>query len=186
MIKKAIVSILVWLAVLVGGGCQYLPGGAGDQVRISQAQIQARLDQRFPRTKTYLYVFQVTLEHPRVHLDNGSQRVGVTLDFVVGVGLGGEGNRFAGSLDFNSGLAYAPDSGGFFLTDPVIERLSVEGLPPRQTERLRGALSTAIAEHALSHPVYSLKATNIKQAAARLTLKSVVVDQGDLVLTMGL
>jgi len=186
MARKSLGVVLLWLLAAALVGCQYLPGGKGYEVRVSQAQLQERLDKRFPRTKTYLYVFRVTLENPRVHLDNGSRRVGVALDFVVGLGLGGEGNRFAGSLDFTSGLSYAADTGDFYLTDPLIERLSIEGLPPRQTERLRAALSTAIAEHALTHPVYSLKETDIKQAAARLTLKKVVVDQGDLVLTMGL
>jgi hypothetical protein len=185
MAKKALVLFLVWLIAAATGGCQYM-SGEGHQVRISEAQLQEKLDKRFPRTQSYMGIFGLTLEHPRVHLDNGSGRIGVALDFELSLGLARQRGPFRGSLDFSTGLSYVSDTGSFFLSDPVIENLNVEGLSTRQTKRLRAALGTAIAEHALSHPVYSLKDTDIRQLAARMTLKSVVVDQGALVLTMGL
>ncbi|MFA6986659.1 MAG: DUF1439 domain-containing protein [Arenimonas sp.] len=88
-------------------------------------------------------------------------------------------------LDVEGGIKYVPVQGQFFLTDPVIERLELQGVPPKHAGSARAAMTRAIAEYYSTHPIYSLKATDVNQAAARLMLRDVIVERQTLVLTLG-
>ena len=71
--KKAAIAIL---AVLIAGFGAYLYfSGKEYVVRIPESDLQAKLEEKLPLTKTYLLFFELTLENPRIRLQNGSKRV---------------------------------------------------------------------------------------------------------------
>ena len=54
------------------------------------------------------------------------------------------------------------------------------------TALVNNILTKAVARYYAERPIYTLKETNIKQSAARLVLKGVIVENGELVITLGL
>ena len=72
------------------------------------------------------------------------------------------------------------------LTDPVIERMSVQGISQEYLEKANSALTKALADYYSKHPIYTLSTLDAKQTAARMVLKNVVVENRELVITLGI
>ena len=83
-------------------------------------------------------------------------------------------------------IDYQPDRGEFFLTDPVIEALRIDGVPDRYAEQSRNVIESALAEYYRTRPIYTLKGTDAAKVAGRLLLKDVTVKDEQLVVTLGL
>jgi len=92
----------------------------------------------------------------------------------------------AGSVDASGGLRYDPKTGQLFLTQSKIERLALQGVPEQYSSPVALALSQALDSYYASHAIYTLNVFDSKELAARLTLKSVVIRQQRLVVTLGI
>jgi hypothetical protein len=184
-LRRTLIIALATVALLAGGAYYYLYGRKF-VYRFTQADLQAALSTRLPLERTYLFVVQVTLDNPRVVLVEGSDRVNAGLDIALNIRVGDSPIPLAGSVDASGGIRYEPNGGQFFLTAPKIERLDLQGIPEKYASRASGALSVALGEYYASHPIYTLNTLNAKQAAAKLTLQSVVVEHQQLVVTLGI
>jgi hypothetical protein len=183
---KKILIILGVVVLLGAAGAYYYFHGKEFVVRISQAQLQEKLNAKLPLTETYLFIIDVTLTNPRVHLVNGSERINGGLDVVLDLRWGKDSKQFTGTVDFSGGIKYMPEEGKFFLIDPVIDKLEVQGVPDEYAEKVKSGLTKALTRYYSLNPVYSLQATSGKELAAKFVLKKVVVENGELVLTLGL
>jgi hypothetical protein len=183
---KVALVVLLAVALLTAGGAYWYFAGRTYVVSISETELREKLAERMPFTKTYALLLQVTLDNARVSLIEGSDRVGIGLDVVLNLRIGSEPLNLGGSIDVSGGIAYRASDGQFFLTDPLIEQLQVQGVPEKYRERVREAVTRALAEYYATHPVHTLKAADLKQAAARMLLKDVVVTDRQLVITLGL
>ncbi|WP_193161110.1 DUF1439 domain-containing protein [Microbulbifer hainanensis] len=182
---RIIVLIAVILGLLAFAGYRYF-SGREYEIRIPESEIQAKLSEKLPRTKTYLGLFQLTLKNPRVQLLEDSGRIRAGLDLQLTIKLGGSREPLSGSVDASGLLRYAPEQGQFFLAEPQIEQLQIQGLPDKHSGKARAVITAALTEYFASHPVYRLKKDDARQAAARLVLKNVAVSGDELVVTMGL
>jgi hypothetical protein len=172
-------------SVLLAGGAYFFLYGREFVYRFTEAELQEALAARLPIQNTYLFLIQVTLAHPRVALIEGRDRVNAGLDVVLNVRLGDSSPPLAGSVDASGGIRYEASEGKFYLMATVIEKLHMQGIPEKYVARASTALSLALVEYYASHPIYTLDAFDAKQAAARLTLKSVMVEHEQLVVTLG-
>ncbi|MFV0681495.1 DUF1439 domain-containing protein [Ottowia sp.] len=177
---------LVALLLAAGVGAYVFNLGKEYPLRFSEAQIQQRLSEKLPLTKTYLFIFQITLKNPRVQLQSGSNRVNAGLDIDTHIRVGQQSQTLGGAVDVTAGVQYKAETGEFFLVDPVIERLSVQGIPAQYEASLTTALTQALAAFYASHPVYTLNARDMKQVAAKAVLKRVLVEDGHLNVVLGL
>ncbi|MDR2113551.1 MAG: DUF1439 domain-containing protein [Candidatus Accumulibacter sp.] len=182
MRKWLLVSIS--LLLIAAGSFAYLYFSGRDYVfRTPQSQLQAKMNEVLPITKSYL-VLGVTLENPRIALKEGSDRINAGLDVVLNIKV--DGVSLGGSIDISGGVRYDNEHGAFHLASSVIEKFNVTGIPRQYTELARTALSKILTEYYSRYPVYTLNASDIKQAAIRMTLKSVVVENAELVVVLGL
>lgn len=177
------VLLLCGLLLAVAGYLHYR--SENFELRISEQQIRQKLAEKLPLEKTYLYLFELTLENPRVDLLEDTGRIAAGLDIRLRIKGGAEDQVLRGTVDASGTLRYTAAEGQFYLTNPEIERLSVTGLPEKRAAQLRSVIETALSEYYADNPVYQLKSDDIKQAAAKLVLKNVSVDGNDLVVTMG-
>lgn len=186
--KKISITILALILLIITaiGGLFFYYSGKEYVFRFSESQIQEKLNTKLPLTKTYLLIFQLTLDNPRVNLTNNSKRVGAGLDVILNIKIGNETKPLGGAIDISGGVTYLPDQGKFFLTDPIVERVAIQGIPEKYSGKVNLILTKALAEYYADHPIYSLRATDIKQAAAKLLLKNVVVEDHELVVTLGI
>lgn len=184
MKKVAIVAVVILSTLLVG--TYYHFSGKEYVVRLSESDIQSKLEEKLPLTKTYLFIVQVTLNNPRVHLENGSKKVGAGLDVEFNITLNTNPKPIGGTVDVSGGVLYLAEKGQFFLTDPVIDNLTVQGIAPKYTDKANKALTKALAEYYKNNPIYTLRVTDAKQAVAKMVLKEVIVENQELVITLGL
>jgi len=183
--RRVVILAIVLIAAAIGGAYYYFHGREY-VYRFTEAQLQQALSERLPFTKTYLLIFQVTLDHPRVTLVNGSDRVRAGLDITFNVQVGGQPVPLSGSVDASGGVRYDPRVGQLFLTQPKIEHLELQGVPEQYTARTAAVLSKALETYYADHAIYTLNASHAKELAARLVLKSVTVQDQQLVVTLGL
>lgn len=151
---RAVILVILLIAAAIAGAYYYFHGREY-VYRFTEAQLQQALSERLPFTKTYLLIFQVTLDHPRVTLVNGSDRVRAGLDITFNVQLGDQPTPLSGSVDASGGVRYDPKAGQLFLTQPKIEQLELQGVPEKYTagaaKALSRALETYYADHAILH-----------------------------------
>lgn len=184
MKKVAIAAVVVILAVVVGAYFYF--SDKEFVVRINESNIRQKLDEKLPLTKTYLFIIQVTLENPRVNLKNGSNRVNAGLDVILNVTIGKNPKPLSGTVDASGGIKYVSEKGEFYLINPIIENLEIQGIPPKYMDKANEALTKALAEYYSKNPIYTLRATDAKQVAARMILKNVIVENQELVVTLGI
>ncbi|BFM13544.1 hypothetical protein R50072_36970 [Simiduia litorea] len=155
-------------------------------VRIPESQIVATMEQKLPLTKTYLFIIDVTLQNPRIELIEGSGKINGGMDVELNIKLNDNPKPLGGSLDLSGGVTYVSEGGQFFLIDPVIESLSVQGLADNITPKVSKALEKALNEYFSKNPIYTLKKADLKQAAAYAVLKEVAVEGKELVIYLGI
>lgn len=165
--------------------CYYFFYGRDFVFRFSEPQLQQALADRLPIRKSYYLIFVVTLDNPRVHLVEGSDRVNAGLDVAFNIRLNNNPLPLSGSVDASGAVRYEPATGQFFLTDPKVEQLSVKGIPAKYEKPVATILSLLLDEYYRTRPIYTLKQANFKQAVARLVLQSVEVKAQELVVTLG-
>jgi hypothetical protein len=178
----ALTGILLALAI---GGFVYLRGTTY-VLAIPEADLQHRLAERMPMQRSVLGIIQITLDNPRVALVEGSNRVDAGLDITLNVTMGRQARPLGGTIDVSGGVRYQAEGGQLFLTDPVIEQFQVQGVPEQHAARVREALQAGLAEYFATRPIYTLRKTDARQAAARLLLRDIEVVDRELVITLGI
>ncbi len=184
MNKITIVTIVVLITLLAG--IYYYFSGKEYVIQLSETDIQSKLEEKLPLTKSYFFIIQITLDNPRVHLENGSDMVSVGLDVVFNITLNKSPKPIGGTLDVSGGVLYLAEKGEFYLTNPIIDNLTVQGIAQKYVDKANRALSKALAEYYKNNPIYTLHVTDMKQAVAKLALKDVVVQNKQLVITLGI
>jgi len=184
-ILKALVAGAI-LVVLATAAAYFLLRGETYEIRLTEQQIQERLDQKFPITRKYLLIFDVTYSNPKVHLIEDSDRIQFSLGTELTFPLGSERKIVNGDSQVTAGLRYDPDSYEFRLADPQIDRMDIQGIPPALQAKSEAYTKAVALEVLERYPIYTIRPTDIKKAAARVILRKVVVQNGQLVITLGL
>ena len=167
----AVAGTAAWWAVTA-----FMPQGF---IEIGQAQLQQRLDERFPQKNCAMGLACVTLSAPVVTLAEGSPRIGLSADVLVTLGR----REMPGKVAFSGVLRYVRYEGDFYLDEVQVDNFSLTGFPPEfvQVVQVRGP---AVLRRALEgHPVYSLKGDNARAALAKLAVRDVKVVDGKLRVT---
>ena len=182
--KKILIGFLV-LVLVLGGALLYLYKKQYTVI-ITQEQINNALIKKFPVTKTYLLIFRITYSNPHLTLLPESNRIEVGLDAEVSIKILGESKKFDGTVLVNSGIAYRNENQQFFLSNPEIKKLEIQGMPQQYIEKVTGFASKAASEYLQEVPVYTLRAKDAKTAVSKLLLKDVQVKSNELHVTLGL
>ena len=183
--RRAVILTTLLIAAAIASVYYYFYGREY-VYRFTEAQIRQALSKRLPFTKSYLLIFAITLDHPRITLVNGSDRVRAGLDIKLNVRVGHEFLPLGGSLDASGGVRYDQNAGQLFLTQPKIEHLELQGVPEQYASGVASALSEALGAYFADHAIYTLNSLDSKELAARLVLKSVTVKEQYLVVTLGI
>ncbi|MGI9325060.1 MAG: DUF1439 domain-containing protein [Pseudomonadales bacterium] len=177
---------IVGLVILIGAlGAYVYVQGREYTFEFTEPELLEKLSQKLPLERTYLLIFQVVLDNPRLQLTDGSDRVLAGLDVTLNIRIGSEPLPLGGSVDVSGGVRYDDTMGEFYLDDPVIEDLSIQGVPTEYSGRVDNILTKAIAQYYADRPIYTLNESDVKQSAAKLLLKDVTVQDRVLIVTLG-
>lgn len=156
------------------------------EVRITEAQVQEKMQKAFPFSKNYLLFFKVGFENPRFKIDAETGRVHAGMDMKLDFLKNGEDQKpLAGKLDFNSKVIFNSETHAFYLSEPTLEQLSIPGLPDKWRERTEVFLTKVLTQYYRDQPVYVLTDKNLKTTTAKLLLKSLKVDGTTIVVELG-
>lgn len=182
--KKSVFTATL-LILLAGSSAYFYFSRREYVVRITETQIREKLESKLPITKHYFTIVELTLNNPRVALKNGTSRVTAGLDATLNITALPNPKPLAGTIDVSSGINYLAETGQFFLSNPKIEDLQIQGIPQILQTKVLEALSKALTEYFQKNPIYTLR-NNVKQAAVRMVLKSVKIENQELVITLGI
>lgn len=181
------IALLLSVLLIVGAvGTYFYFSGKVYTIKLTETQLQEKLQKKMPINKTVLFIVQITLDNPRVQLVDGSNRINAGLDVILNITVDKQPLPLGGSVDVSGGITYNSKTAKFFLTDPIIENLKVQGLPSKHTNKANKALSKVLTKFYKDNPVYTLRATDAKKAAAKLVLKTVKIENQELVVTLGI
>lgn len=181
--KATLWLVLFALLLAIAGAWYYFASGLL-RVNITEADILERLEEKLPITKTYLYVFKVTFDAPRVDLRSDSQRINAGLDLALEITFLNDAEPLRGSVDASAGVHYSPEQSAFFLEDPEITELRLDKLDSSLVERTRGVMEQAISSYFKSQPIYRLTERQ-SDRAAKAVLRKVEIGDGRLSLHLG-
>ena len=182
--KKALLGAVLLIGAGIAGWVYFFDSTV--VIRLDEEELTNTLGKRMPITKSHLLVFETSLDNPRVTLVDGQDRVQGGLDVDLLIRAGKTQLTFNGTVDASSGIRYEAAEGAFYLSQPVVETLSVQGLPDRYADRAKSLLTRALDEYYKRWPVYTLKQKDFKQATTKLVLKDVIIQNQELVITLGL
>ena len=183
--KKTMITSIIIFAVLAISAYFYF-SGKEYTIKITEAQLKDTLGKKLPFTKNYFFIFEVTLDNPRISLVEGRDKIDMGLDVILNIKIDKNPKPLGGTIDVSSGIRYEPEKGQFFITDPAVENLKIQGIPEKYMDKANKAFSKALAGYYATHPVYTLKTKDMKQAAVKLVLKSVYIYNKELVIKLGI
>ncbi len=181
----------VWIAILAvvviaAASAFYLLRDKEFTLRFSEPQLRERLDNQLPWSERYLFIFEVTLDNPRVDLIEGSDRVAGGLDATLNIFINNNPQPLSGAVDMSGAVSYASEEGAFYLVDPQVENVRIAGIPDRYANTANEAISKALAAFYQERPIYKLDELDARHRTAKLLLKDVVVKDEHLVVTLAL
>jgi hypothetical protein len=144
--KRFLIIAGILVVALLAGTLLYFHGRRY-HVTITQAQIDEALRTRFPLTKSHLLIFRITYSNPRLKLLPDTNRVEVGMDAELNLRTDGEPRSLAGSAVVTAGLLYRDDTKQFFLSDPKLNELRIQGLPQQHLEKFTPFASTVLLRH---------------------------------------
>jgi len=169
--------------ILAAGGCWLVGGDV--VIGLSEAQVQTALDLRFPVAKTYLGRISLAYHDPQVQLKEGSDHIGIGMSLTVSLGAGDDPKAYSGRAHLTTGIGYDPDSALVVLERPLLDSLSLGQLSVGYVEQASELARRLALERLDRIPVYDLKEEGIGRRAARMVLKDVTVQDGQLQITLG-
>lgn len=186
MKKFIVITILLVLAGILYGW--YFYNTYNHKIVLTQKQIQAKLDEKFPVSKIK-YFIEFTFNEPKVLLKDGSDRI----DFLVNVFIKTPlismdkkeiRNEFNGQVNVECKLYYVPDTGYFHLNRLEIKKMEIKEIPEKYNKKINTFIKPFIERYVDSHPIYKLNPKNFKQEIARVLLKKVYVENNNLIILL--
>lgn len=174
------------LALLVAGGTVWWIKGKSTDIRVTHAQIQEQLAQRFPVQRTMLLLLHWRLENPTLEFIPQRQRVKLGIDARLNLRIDGGRGDLGGRVEVETGVRYDDTRGALFLVDPVITHLAIDGLPAQHLQRATDSLHDLLIDLLRQKPVYTLNPLDLKQGTARLLLREVRIEDDAVVVRLGL
>jgi len=178
--KSLLVFLLLCCFVAADLACSSSP--FRKRMVFTRDDLQKKIAPKFP-LKQKGTLFSVTFSEPVVMLKKGADRLGLQLNLKVAPPLG---KKYKGRAEIDGQIEYRPDKGEFFVVNPQVRRLHIDNVPQKYQEPIRDLANQAAVRFLADVPVYKLDQKNFKQSLAKLVLKSVLVEDGELVVEVGL
>lgn len=174
-------GVIVLVLVSLTAGCS---SWREVTVRITEAQLQERLNKEFPITKTHQLLGTVIYENPHVTLRRDDNRVEFGLEISVG-NITVNGAALRCSAVMLASVAYNPEKKALFLTDPFLQQFVLNGAQQQDAQALSVLFMPALEKLLKRKPVYALKDDSVQNVAAML-VKDIRVRNGCVEIIWGI
>lgn len=157
--RRALLASLGSAAILLSA-CAGLLGPR--TVEISRDELLAKLGKQFPTTKRIMRLLDVTASLPTLEMQGDKNRVlaGVSLSARELIML----QEYKGRVALSFGLRFEPKDLTIRLTQPRIEQVEIDGLPPAYQKALTGMGAQFAEESLQDYPVHQFKPEDLRTA----------------------
>lgn len=131
-------------------------------VEISREELLTKLGKQFPTTKRLMKLLDVTAALPTLDLQEEKNRVSASVDLSAKELLMGQ--EYKGKVTLSFGLRFEPKDLTLRLSEPRIEQVAVEGLPPVYQRALSNLGAKLVEETLNDYPVHQLKPEDLRTA----------------------
>ena len=126
----------------------------------TKAELQSAVNKRFPATLRYGELVSVQLSHPRLVLDETSNRVTTQMDAAV-TNTVIPSPPINGTMSLNSGVRYDATRRAVLLDNPTVQDVQVQGMS-QYTQQLN-AIGAVVAQQLLKdYPLYTFKPDELR------------------------
>lgn len=150
-------------------------------IRFSRQQLQQELDRRLPINQQHS-LYSLSLSEPLLTLLEPQQRLSIRTRVAVNTALGFAGE---GWITVDGQLRYQRSDYSFYIDDPRVTELHIEGLAPALQPQLQNLAQNLLAPAFTGQPVYTLKDSNMQEGMARMMLKSLHIEPQAVVAKLG-
>ncbi len=182
--SKILLAVLVLTLLLGSAGIWWYFFNPTLRIAITDQQILDRLSQKLPVTETYLFAFEVTYDSPRVALIAASERIHAGLDISLRIRFLPDQPPLQGRIDAAAGIRYDRVDEAFYLTDPKVETLTLEGLPEEWANKARDLVAEGVRVYFNDHPVYKLSERE-SDRAAKAILQDISIEDDRIIVHLG-
>jgi hypothetical protein len=149
-------------------------------MRITEVQLQEQLNTRMPWQQAKSFV-NLTINNALVDLLPEGNRVRITTNAKVMLSVGLQSN---GILIFEGDIRYKTEDHSFYIDNPVIIDMQVEGMAPQLRPQVITLAQHAIEPALKDRPVYTLSDKDATQVMAKMMLKDLTIEKNEVVLTL--
>lgn len=158
-------------------------GDDGLTVTFTEAEIQARLGEKFPKSERLLDFIPVEIGEPRVRFLGESERVELTMDVEIAVPLI---RTYKTMGVFTTSIRYEAEDQTLRLSDITVEDVEATNLPENFKDPLRMMLTAVARKYLNDHPVHKLEPRDYKGEMVKMFFRKLKVKEGKLEVTLGL
>lgn len=151
-------------------------------VEISEEELQEKVAAMMPLEKKKFFV-KVIFSHPKIELAQNANEIGLysQMDITAPGGITSSGQtKITGTLDYNQ------TTNEFFFKNPAIVDMKIGKVPEFYTETIKEIAQLIVSKTLASKPVYKLKGGDLKHDLAKTMLKSVMVENRQLLVELEL
>ncbi|MCD8522074.1 MAG: DUF1439 domain-containing protein [Saccharospirillaceae bacterium] len=150
------------------------------EIRLSEQQLQQQLNRQMPLSQRQGMV-TLTLSHPKLDLLPSGNRLSLQTNAVIATSIG---LQSSGQLTVEGKIRYDKALYSFFIEEPVIRQLDIDGLAPALQPQLTALAQKALTPALTGQPVYTLSDQDVTQAMARMMLQSLTITETEVLLVM--
>jgi Protein of unknown function (DUF1439) len=186
--SKISIFLALLVVVVIGMGVVIFRQYYSHQVhiKITQTQIDDVLRKKFPRSKKYLKIVEITFSNPQATLIKGTDKIRIGLDTNVFIGLGKIGESYKGGATIITKIAYNDKKKQFVLKNAEFERLDIDKIPDKYLDVTKELATQVSKDYIDSIPVYTLSEKDTKQLVASWLLKNLSIEEDVIKITLGL
>lgn len=151
-------------------------------IEISEQELQERVVAMMPLKQKVLFV-TVTLTEPMVDLIKDNDEIGLQATIAVTAPGGVKGE---GLVHLTGSIVYDSVKGAFYFHKPTIVRLDVKHVSEQYAANIKEIAQLIVSNAMSQYPVYKFKDDNTRHRMAKATLKSIAVENEQLLITLGM
>jgi len=161
--------------------CALSACSGGLEFAIPKSQLDPRIKAKFPVSKGTL--LRVTLSNPELEYMDAKDRLLVDVD--VAARVMGVFPTAKGQAQVEGGLGYKKSNRSIIMTDVIVKKLNIDGLPEGKYEEILGQIGQAIRPVLNELELYQFDSSSKLENLAGAHLKGFRVEKDKLVVIIG-
>ncbi len=151
-------------------------------VEVSEAEVQEKIAAAMPIEKKKLFM-KVIFSHPKIDLAVGNNQIGLNAQMDV---LAPGGIHSTGQAKIKGSLIYNSEKTTFYFDNPTIVDMRLNDIPDSFMASVKDIAQLIVSSKFPSIAIYTLQDNNLPQSLLKYTLKSIRVDNRQLLIELGL